>query len=269
MLPLLAGLLVGVILGLTGAGGSLIAFPILLNGLGLSAHQASGIALCMVAASAWAGVATRVSRQEIVWPPAIIFAVSGGFSSPLGRTLAHMVSEQTIVLGFTALMLYIAVKMVVQSVRAPEQASAVRASTSRDQGALPPFTLFSNAGRFRWHTLFGIIAGGVATGIMSGFFGVGGGFIVVPVLVLITRVSIQQAVGTSLVIVAVISTAGFLGYLQQEANVPWALLGWLSGGGVLGMLFGTLASRIIAGPVLQRMFAGMLLLAVVTNLLRL
>ncbi len=269
MIPLLIGIVVGAILGLTGAGGSLIAFPILLNGLGLSAHQASGIALCMVAASAWSGVATRVSRQEIVWPPAVIFAVSGGLSSPLGRSLAHQVSEQTIVLGFTGLMLFIALKMVLQSTRTPEHSRAVRASATRDQGELPRFSLISESGKPRWFTLLGLLAGGVATGIMSGFFGVGGGFIVVPALVLITQLKIQQAVGTSIFIVAVVSSAGFLSYLLKEPEVPWALVGWLSGGGVLGMLFGTLAGRLIAGPVLQRIFAAMLLAAVAANLMRL
>ena len=272
MIELLAGIAVGAVLGLTGAGGSLLAFPILLNGLGLPAPQAGGMALAMVAASAWSGVFARVSRQEIAWPPALVFAASGALASPLGRRLAHEVPEVAIVLGFSALSLVIAARMLLLSIRHPEQAAVVRATSGGQLTPLPPCTLYVTEGGRRvycWEKFAGIVLGGVAAGVLSGFFGVGGGFIVVPVLVLITGISIAQAVGSSIFIVAAISSAGFLAYLQQAPEIPWQTLLWVCLGGVLGMLAGTLGGRRIAGPGLQRVFALVVLLAAVWNVVRL
>lgn len=265
MIALCVGLLVGAILGLTGAGGSVVALPLLYHLLELPAHTATGVSLGAVAASAWFGVITRVSKNEIVWLPGIIFAITGAILAPPGQFLARFFSETMIIAGFTGLMLFLGYRMWRQAMTLPDEVKFVRARAERV--SLPMQILVNpETGGTDWRKIAQISLGGLVTGLMSGFFGVGGGFIIVPILVLVTGIGMKQAVGTSLFIVAMISSSGFMSFVSTNAEMSWALLGLIATGGMLGMLGGTLLGQKLAGPTLQKLFAGFVVLLALVNL---
>ena len=254
---LIIGALVGVVLGLTGAGGSLFAVPLLILGLGVSANQATGLALAAVAASALWGVIVRLPRAEVVWLPAIVLALSGAVMAPLGRWMATQIPDTYLLIGFAALVVLVAVRMWRQSNSAPESAKVTRALTAKPaaekEAALCRFSA-SGQLELKPRCLVGVIFGGLVAGILSGLFGVGGGFVIVPLLVLVTGLSMAAAVATSLAVIAVISSVGFASFLLLGDSVDMTLLLWLILGGVLGMLSGSLVASRLAGPLLQKGF---------------
>ena len=100
------GILIGVVLGLTGAGGSVIAVPLLLVLLDLEPTTATGLALGVVAASSIYGAVQRIWHREVLWIPAILFGFSGALLAPLGRVLAKLVSPQLLVSSFAVLLIF-------------------------------------------------------------------------------------------------------------------------------------------------------------------
>jgi len=255
LLLLVIGILIGAVLGLTGAGGSVIAVPLLLVLLHLEPASATGLALGVVAASSIYGAILRIRHREVLWIPVFVFGVSGALTAPLGRVLSTQVSSTFLIISFAILSLMIAARMLWQSIRQPEKSLVVRA----DSGSEASQTLlcrFSEAKTFDWRfrCMMGLTTGGVITGLLSGFFGVGGGFMIVPFLNLLNGVSMRNAVATSLVIIAAISTSGFVTHMITQA-MNWQQLVLLSIGGVGGMILGSLLARWIAGVHLQRLFA--------------
>ena len=266
-LLLTIGLLIGGVLGLTGAGGSVIAVPLLLVLLNLEPTTATGLALGVVAASSLYGAAQKIWHREVLWIPAILFGFSGAMLAPMGRILAKLVSPQLLISSFAVLSIVIAARMLWQSIRQPEQSNVVRASTSAGSEAYEALLCrLSENSKFDWRfrCMAGLTLGGVLTGIFSGFFGVGGGFLIVPFLNQLNSVSMRNAVATSLVIIATVSSSGFLAHLATQ-TVNWHQLAWLCIGGIIGMVLGSVLARWIAGVYLQRIFA--VTIMVMTSLL--
>jgi uncharacterized membrane protein YfcA len=255
LLLLAIGLLIGAVLGLTGAGGSVIAVPLLLVMLDLDPVSATGLALGVVAVSSLYGSVQRIRQREILWIPAILFGVSGAIFAPMGRLLATQVSPQALTAGFSALSLLIALRMLWQSIHDPQNSAVIRAGggDSTNEALL---CRFSDTQQFDWRfrCMAGLTSGGVLTGLLSGLFGVGGGFMIVPFLNQLNSVSMRSAVATSLVIIAAISASGFAAHIAMHST-DWRQLLYLSIGGVGGMLLGSLLARWLAGVYLQRLFA--------------
>ncbi|HTQ99728.1 MAG TPA: sulfite exporter TauE/SafE family protein [Candidatus Acidoferrum sp.] len=256
-MTLLIGIIIGAVLGLTGAGGSVLAVPLLAVFLKLPAAEATGISLGVVAASSAWGAIDRIIHKQVLWIPAALFGISGMVFAPIGRWLTVLVDPLTLKIAFIALSLLIAARMLWQSFRQPEQARLVRGDTGNDEAETDPLLCrLSETRRFDWRPrcMVGLFAGGVLTGLLSGFFGVGGGFLIVPFLTQLNSVSMRQAIATSLVIIAGVSSSGFaMQLLTQQMNL--SLLLWLAAGGVAGMIAGSLLAKHIAGVVLQRLFA--------------
>jgi|SRR5690554_2137409 len=257
MISLIIGLTIGLVLGLTGAGGSVFAVPLLLLFAGLSMGDASGIALGAVAASAFYGSINNVRHQQVLWLPALLLGAGGVISAPLGQQLAGVIPELWLLAGFNLLALTIAIRMYRQAQRSPQQASIVRANPQSDEAASEALCRFSPSGRLqlRLPCIVSLGLSGLAVGVLSGLFGVGGGFLIVPLLLGLSQLKMSQAVATSLVIIAAISSAGFIGFWHRTEALDWNLLGLIAAGGILGMIVGQLISRKINNAMAQKIFA--------------
>lgn len=254
MLALLVGLVIGLVLGLTGAGGSVLALPLLMQGLGLPPATAAGLSLGAVALAAALGVLLRLGRGQIVWPAAVMVGAAGAIAAPAGQWLARQWSATTLMIAFTVLVAVIAVRMWRQATLQPEATRVVRAGSQLAVEASSAACSLSESGmlEWRWPCALRLAGVGLVTGLLSGLFGVGGGFVIVPALVLLTGLPMVQAVATSLAIITAVSFTGFFASLLAQA-LP-ATAAPVMGGSVAGMLLGTALAPRLAGPALQRLF---------------
>lgn len=260
MLAVVIGVVIGLVLGLTGAGGSVFAVPLLVLFIGLPIQQAAGLSLGAVFVAACVGVILRLRSKTIQWLPALVLVVFGVLAAPIGTTLAQYSSESFIVLSFCILVCIIALRLWKQASQTPEIAREVRATTAKGQPMAdamcgPDALSFKN---FRLACFVRLMLAGLVTGVLSGFYGVGGGFVIVPALVTLLRLHIKQAIGTSLVVIAFVSASGFISFLRFS-QLDSEIFQSIALGGIVGMVAGLILSRLLAGPALQRFFAGMML----------
>jgi uncharacterized membrane protein YfcA len=152
----------------------------------------------------------------------------------------------------------------------PRCRQVVRAGNYADTPDPDLLCKLSTSGQFqlRPRCLSGLIIGGALVGLLSGLFGVGGGFLIVPLLLILSPISMAHAVSTSLLIIAVISSSGFISHLALSTSNDWQLLGLAASGGVLGMIIGQAISHKITGARLQQIFAVSLLIVSLVTLLR-
>ena len=266
-MSVLIGLVIGLVLGLTGAGGSIFAVPLLMLLLDLPINDAIGIALGAVAVSALFGTVSNWRAQYILWVPAISLGLGGALVAPIGKQLGSQLPPMVLLVGFCVLAFIIAGIMWRQTVTAPEQSNIVRSGNSSDNDLIQPICRFSPEDQFdtSYKCIGALIGCGLVVGLLSGLFGVGGGFLIVPALLFISQVSMRQAVATSLLIICVIGGAGFTSFAAGNNSLDWGLLAQVCFGGLLGMLGGRLIANRIAGPQLQKLFAlALIAIAVIT-----
>lgn len=267
---LLIGLIIGLVLGLTGAGGSVFAVPLLVLLGGLSMGDAVGISLGAVAASTLYGSFRNWRGKNILWTPGIILAATGAITAPMGKWLGMQTPELWLLIGFNLLAIIIAARMWLSATRTPEQASVVRAGNFSLEPSPGLLCNLSKTGQFelRPRCVSGLVMGGIVVGLLSGLFGVGGGFLIVPLLLMLSPISMAQAVSTSLIIIAAVSGSGFISHIAMTQHSDWSVLAWVVAGGILGMMLGQAVSYKIANARLQKIFALSLLLVSGITLLR-
>jgi len=267
-MSILIGIFIGLVLGLTGAGGSIFAVPLLILLLDLSVDEAIGIALGAVAVSAIMGTMSNWQTRTILWVPALAVGLGGALMAPLGKYLGSQLPPPVLLIGFCALAFCIASLMWRQAVSAPEQASVVRSGQFNGDDYIAPICRFTQSEQFNLSSkcLFALIFCGLIVGLLSGLFGVGGGFLIVPALLYITQVSMRQAVATSLLIISVVGTSGFVSFALASGHFDWELLLRVCTGGVFGMIAGRLVAHNIAGVLLQKIFSIALLLVAALTL---
>ncbi|MCP5424594.1 MAG: sulfite exporter TauE/SafE family protein [Gammaproteobacteria bacterium] len=255
----LFGLIVGFSLGLTGGGGSIFAVPLLVYGLAVPVHQAVMLSLATVGSMSLVGAISHLRRGAADWKTGFIFGVAGIVGAPLGTWLGAKLSGAWLLTGFALLMLGVATRLWLQASRHPEQTQVVRA-TPADVAGTGPHCRVDPTGHLRLSSrcLMVLILSGVVTGVLAGLFGVGGGFLIVPALVLIVALPMQRAVATSLLIIAIISVGGVLSHLLAGQSLNGSMVIGFLGGGLLGMALGMALGRRLAGPLLQRLFAVMM-----------
>jgi uncharacterized protein len=262
---LAGGMVVGLALGLTGGGGTLLAVPVFIHVLGLSARQSAIASLAAVGAMALLGAVTRIRRGEAYLGLGLFFALGGIVGAPLGVMSHRWLPDPLIATGFAVLMVIVAVRMWPDHVR----------PLGRGTASLPPELhlgrcSLSSDGRLRLNSrcvpvLLGL---GLATGILSGIFGVGGGFVIVPALIWLSRCDLRHAVATSLVAVAVISAAGVGGAIISGEPFPVALTLWFTVGGLGGLLLSGHVGHRLSPAVLGRGFSLVLIALAVFVLIR-
>ena len=205
ILALPAGLAVGTSLGALGAGGSILTVPILVYLLGRSPHQATTISLIVVGAAALAGALAHARTGRVRLGPGLAFGLLGAAGSVLGSKAGVGVNPNLLLLAFAALMATAAAAMLSRSRRAAR-------SAAKGPLAKAPARSDCVAARCAGPGVTGacavkITVAATAVGLLTGFFGVGGGFVVVPVLVLVFGYDTATAIGTSLLVIAVNSAA--------------------------------------------------------------
>ena len=271
MLSLLFGLIVGFALGLTGGGGSIFAVPLLVYGLDTPVHEAVVTSLAVVGITALGGGLARLRGGEAELRTAVIFGLSGIVGAPLGAWLHSGFPDAVLLAGFALLMLAVAVRMWRQASRRPDETRIICTGGDGEADAAGPVCRYDPGGQLRFTSRCAarLALTGSATGLLSGLFGVGGGFLIVPALVLIASLPIRRAVATSLWVIAIISALGFASHLLAGARLNLELTAGFVGGGLGGMALGIGVGRRIAGPTLQKLFAGMIVGVAVFMLVRL
>jgi uncharacterized protein len=261
-----SGGLVGLALGLTGGGGSIFAVPLLIYVLGLPPDEAIPVSLIAVAATALVGAAQTVRSGLAMWRAAVLFAGGGVVAAPAGLAVAAHIDGRYLVAGFGLLACTIGALMWHRARVAPREAAAVRARTYEADGG--PICVLAAEGELRFTAPCAVMlaVAGIGTGFLSGLFGVGGGFLIVPALVLITRMGIHRAVATSLVVIAAIGLAGAAPAVWQGRIDSSVVLPFIAGGAA-AMLAGRALAERLAGPRLQKLFATIIALVGIAMLL--
>jgi uncharacterized membrane protein YfcA len=223
VLGLASGALVGFSLGLVGGGGSILAVPLMVYVVGVpNAHVAIGTSAIAVAANAAVNLANHARGGTVEWWCALTFAAAGTIGAFAGSILGKMMHGQKLLALFALLMLVIAALML----------------KTRSSIGLPDT-------RMSWSNVPALVGLGLVTGTLSGFFGIGGGFLIVPALMLATGMPIMNAVSSSLVAVAAFGLTTAASY-AWSGLIAWELAGLFIAGGVAGGLIGTRSARQLA-----------------------
>ncbi len=235
---ILSGALIGLVLGLVGGGGSILAVPLLVHVVGVgSAHAAIGTAAVAVAANALAGLVGHARAGTVKWRCGLLFAVAGVAGAAAGAELGKAMDGQRLLLLFGLLMITIGLSMF-RKRRGVEQ---------------PDVRLTRSTAR---HLVPRLVPAGLAVGLASGFFGIGGGFLIVPALIAATRMPLTYAAGTSLVVVSALG-ATTAGSYALSGYVDWRIAGLMLVGGVAGAMAGIVLGKRLAARkgLLEKLFA--------------
>jgi uncharacterized membrane protein YfcA len=232
---LIAGLLltalVGASLGVLGAGGSIIMLPVLVYVVGVDPHAAVPLSLAVVGTTSLLSAAVRSRNGEIKLRAAALFGGAALLGAFFGSRLTYLVPAAVLLLLFGLLLVIVGVRM---------WREARREESGGPRTARPLLTALAGGG----------------VGVLTGFLGVGGGFLIVPALMHVAGLTIRQAVSTSLVVIALSSAAGFAAHLVHGATVSAAQALPLVLAAAIGMGAGMLGARRVTSHQLRRGFAG-------------
>lgn len=228
-LALVLGAAIGVLLGLLGGGGSILAVPALVYALGLDLRQAIPISLIVVGVAAAFGAAPKVRANQVQWRLAAIFAAIGIPATFLGSAIGGRLPEAAIMIGFAAVMVGAGIRML------------------QDAGDTGTACTVGKEG-INWRRCAPrSIPAAFVVGLLTGLFGVGGGFLIIPALVLMLGVEMPIAIGTSLLIIAANSAGGVLAHLNH-AQINWAVTTAFVASAIVGsLLAGQFGTRIDTG----------------------
>ena len=255
------GLFIGLVLALTGAGGSILAIPLLMLGLHLSLQQAAPIALLAVLLAAIIGTIQGLYKNTVRYRTALLIASFGVAFAPLGVWVAGHIPSDILSLIFAAVMLYVAWHMWHQT-----------SITQNNQQNLPEMPCMINkvTSRLYWTAVCTrrLVATGMLAGFVSGLLGVGGGFVIVPSLRKVSNFKMQTVVATSLMVVSIVSIVSIISY-NFAAPLQWAIAIPFVLSTIVGLLIGSQFSQKIATKISQRGFAMLAILAAAMLIIRL
>ncbi|OTA26950.1 permease [Alloscardovia macacae] len=238
LLALIIGLGVGLVVGALGAGGGILSVPVLVYILGMEPHAASAGSLVIVGLTALVSLIPRSREGFVRWKDGVVFGALSTVGTFAGSRLSGWLDARVLMLLFSALLAVVGVVMLIKALRptevshAPEQRSIMK-----------------------------LLLCATATGFLTGFFGVGGGFAVVPMLVLALGFSIREASSTSLLVMIIASSVGLLSRIGSPVSVDWLTVLIFAAASMAGGLVGAPLSRRAKASTLTLIF-GVLLLAV-------
>jgi uncharacterized membrane protein YfcA len=230
------GLVIGALVGVLGGGGSILAVPALVYAAGQDLPQAVATSLLVVGITAVVALLPRLRAGQIAWRVAVLFGAAGAATAFAGAAANRLLPEDVVLALFAALMVGAGVRML--------QEKPVTGAACAVDG-----------GRVNWRRcLPRTLAGGLVVGFLTGLLGVGGGFLIIPVLVLVLGLPMTAAIGTSLVIVAINSAAGFAAHAGDVTLDGSVTAGFTAAAVVAALVAGRLCARLDTGR-LRRWFA--------------
>lgn len=234
-IALVAGVLMGLTLGALGAGGAIITVPVLVYALGQDAHEATTSSLVIVGLTAAVGAIGHFRAGRVDWRRGLIFGLIGIGGTAAGSWLSAGLNGRWLLLGFAVLLLVVAALMWRRSSQEPAPAHAVHHRS--------------------WVR---IVPAALGVGLLTGFFGVGGGFAVVPALVLAAGFEMPLAVGTSLLVITLNSASALVGRIAAGITVDWRVVGLFTLAAMAGSLVGPRLVTHVSHRTLTRAFASVL-----------
>jgi uncharacterized membrane protein YfcA len=239
-LALLLGTGIGLVLGMLGGGGAVLAVPVFVSILGQDVHAATTGSLVVVGLAALVGGVRQARGGHVWWRVAAVLALAALPAVTLGTVANVHASGSLLVVLLASLILGVAVV----TWRRTTSARVPRGGEHRLTCPQIP--------------LWKLLGAGVVLGVLTGFFGVGGGFVIVPMLSVACGVPLRLAIGTSLIAIFLMSVAGFANHLAQGSDVDWALVLPFAVATIAGSLAGATLSPRVPRLVLGRMFAVLL-----------
>ena len=257
---LLIGAFVGIVVGSLGAGGGILSVPILVYILGQDPHQATGLSLIIVGLTAAVSLATRARSGNVAWREGALFALAGLVGTWAGSALGPLVPARALMLSFCALLGAVAVFMVRSQLCPSASSSSDKAGGAADVH-----------GSWTFATVCRVVALATLTGFLTGFFGVGGGFAIVPALHLALRYPMKRASATSLLVMVITAVFGLASRIlagtltiTAEAGAMVALFTAASmGGGIVGARL----TKRVSNRVLGLVFAALLVCVAASTLM--
>lgn len=256
------GILVGILMGLTGAGGGILSVPLLVFFLGLPIAEAAPIALCAVALASSVGAILGLRNKILRYRAAGFMALFGLALSPIGLWLAPQIPNAPLQILFSLILLFVAIRLLSQ---ARNQMNGVPEPLRKP----PPCLINPGIGKLQWTLPCAralMLAGSIA-GFLSGLLGVGGGFIIVPALKHYTDLPIKSIAATSLGVLAIVTGGGAIfsaasGSLNVFVAAPFALAA------LGGLLIGLLLGKKLSGPHTQLIFSIFTLVIAISLLIK-
>jgi len=240
---------IGLTLGLLGGGGSILTVPVLVYLLGINPVTSTGYSLFIVGLSALFGAISYYRKDLVDIKTAIVFgipAIAGVYISR--KVLVPAIPEELFSLGDFILTKNIAIMVLFAVMMIAASYSMIKGR--KDHGSL------SVERKFNYPM---ILIEGLVVGVLTGLVGAGGGFLIIPALIILSKLPMKMAVGTSLAIIAVKSLIGFIGDVQNY-NIDWAFLLSFSALAVVGIFVGTKLSNVVSGQKLKPIFGWLVLI---------
>lgn len=248
LLGYLGAVLMGISLGLIGGGGSILTVPILVYLFGVNAELSTAYSLFIVGLTSLFGSFSHMKMGNIHWRTAIVFGIPSIISVYLTRHFIVPAIPNPVFGGLSkdlAILIFFAIIMVAASY------SMIRKGKPKAAGEIDAEVSFNYPM---------ILAEGLIVGMVTGLVGAGGGFLIIPALVLLAKLPMKQAVGTSLIIIASKSLLGFLGDLGRGADIDWNFMLIFSAIAVVGIFSGAALSKKISGDKLKPAFGWFVLI---------
>lgn len=251
LLASLFGVVMGLVLGLTGAGGGILAVPALVLGLGWSMTQAAPVALFAVGSAAAVGAIDGLRHGLVRYRAALLIAALGAVFSPVGIYFAHQLPEKILMILFSLLMVLVAGRMLRRERKDEGPSDHGQANWGQKNCMLDQQT-----GRFSWTAkcTATLAALGAVTGVVSGLLGVGGGFLIVPAFKQLTDVQMRGIIATSLMVISLISAIGVIGAFHAGVRIDGLGIAFIVSS-IVGMIIGRKLCARVPARALQVGFA--------------
>lgn len=279
---LAVGALIGLVVGALGAGGGILSVPALIYLLGVAPHEATSASLVIVLFTALAALGGRIGKNTICYQIALVFAALATVGTWLGSLANQAVSADLLMYAFALLLICVGLVMLRRAYPGLFRGAARAGSSgvfsddgvaaadgASGTGSTPALRTVSATGEVTSigaAPLWRVALVATITGALTGFFGVGGGFVIVPALTLVLHLPIKRAASTSLLIMAITAVVALVARAQTSLNVDLGVIGAFTVASMLGAVAGAPLTRKVSSQKLTASFAALLLAVAVATL---